>query len=274
MLRLSKTVIFYLYTLLLIVNTNSKDTCPKYTCNTGVLNSCASVKVNSESNFVTLTDLCTQGQICDIPIPQWKTLTNADIDTNYLCKNHSIAPQSRYPGEECVKDTDCFISSPDTGRCTKDNVCSGVKEGGGCFRTVDCWKGLYCATNDSYPKCAKQLPVDSYCRSSDWCENNLLCAEFKCKVKPYSVDYWQYTSRDDPFVNHYCKLGYYDSGYRCSYLEQIPLKKGEFVKCKLGEQCEYTNMTGGKVQRDCECGYNADGQGYCPEGHNIGKYYY
>jgi hypothetical protein len=57
--------------------------------------------------------------------------------------------------------------------------------------------------------------------------------------------------------------------YQCSTLNQIPLSEDEFVKCKLGEVCTYTDVvTGDTLTKDCECGYNSDGQGYCPKGHN------
>jgi hypothetical protein len=61
-----------------------------------------------------------------------------------------------------------------------------------------------------------------------------------------------------------------DNQNRCTHLIQNDTpSEGEFVKCNLGDTCSYSFITDthSTIKKDCECGYNSTGQGYCPESH-------
>jgi hypothetical protein len=270
MFGISKTTITLLIALL-IVNITSKTTCPKYTCAKGIEESCAFVKSNKTANSVTLTDTCKPGQHCAVPPPQWHTLATTDNNIFYVCEDTTIPAISRYPGEECQHDADCFKSWKGTGKCI-NNVCDGKKEGEKCDNTADCWKGLYC--NKQEWQCVKQVPFGGDCGTSEQCENKVLChpRQDKCILMPYSVEPGNTTSKVDPWASHYCKLVYQDPSGWCSTIEQKVSKGEDVVKCNLGSKCSYTDTIGHfSFTRDCECGYNADGQGYCPKAHNLSK---
>jgi hypothetical protein len=57
----------------------------------------------------------------------------------------------------------------------------------------------------------------------------------------------------------------------CTSVTQSVPAGEEYIKCNFGDKCSYT-IGGDEYIRDCECGANANGQGYCPQGQNLSKY--
>jgi hypothetical protein len=145
-------------------------------------------EADSKHNSVLLTNICEQNQFCDIPIPQWNTLANANNGDIYVCSNNdTITPNPfRYPGEHCEKHDNCVVSDQrKTGRCTAEKMCDGQKEYQECSNHMSCWKGLYCDLNKH--QCVKQLPLGSPCSSSTQCQNKYLCHLNKC-AEPFSLE--------------------------------------------------------------------------------------
>jgi hypothetical protein len=270
-MEFSKTL-FTLIIALCMINIISKEMCPKYTCDKGPNNSCAFVNGDFKFNSVKLTDICKQDKFCDISNHPWEELANTDRLTEYKCKDKTIRDTYtfRYPGEACEYDNDCVNAGGFfTGRCRGDKVCTGADEGFRCASHAECWKGLFC---DKTYFCAKQLPFNSPCTSSSECENKYLCHLGVCNLKPYSLELGTQVDSQDQWTFAKCKYGFLDNKHRCSSLEQTSSSEGEFVKCKIGEKCSYIVTTGDdEVTKTCQCGYNSDGQGYCPKGHNSSK---
>jgi hypothetical protein len=106
----------------------------------------------------------------------------------------------------------------------------------------------------------------SECSKSLECENKYLCHIGQCQLTPYSLDLGEEIGEEDFWV-HKCKFGFVDNG-KCSLLVQEEGENG-FIKCNDGERCLYSDERGQSVSYDtCSCGYNSEGQRYCPQGHN------
>jgi hypothetical protein len=105
----SKPIILLIFSLLFIQSISQKSVCPKYSCNTqGQSNECAYVKSGSTSNSVTLSPNCKKGELCDIPLPPWETLSKQLKDTSYTCNKIKNPRTVRYPGEDCENDDYCI----------------------------------------------------------------------------------------------------------------------------------------------------------------------
>ena len=179
----------------------------------------------------------------------------------------------RLPGEECDATNKCieqgaFKSSCDNGRCTGQEL---EEE---CFSTTECVAGLYCDITTN--RCKPQVGLEGNCTDIFECANHLGCYEGKCvelgklneggdlsfeKIGEFS---------NNPKKSLFCHLGQvsFEDGNTCAvhkYADKTDESRNSdgFVKCNLGEKCHYTDGQT-KYIKDCECGYNSDGQGYCP----------
>jgi hypothetical protein len=256
--------------ILLSLNINTQFLCPNYTCDRRQENSCVYVQTgahSTNSNSITLTDICNSDEFCNVPQPQSDILSKEQLDSSYTCVKRTKITPPRYPGENCNEDADCLASSSTTGRCI-NNKCSGVAEQETCYSSMECLKGLYCDMGQH--KCFKQKPVNVRCYSSSECENKYLCHESRCGLKPFSLDIGsEIKDNSDMFNFAKCQLGFMDMFNRCSMLSQDEPNEGEFIKCIMGEKCFYKIVgTDYGYGKDCGCGYNSTGQGYCTKGHN------
>jgi hypothetical protein len=245
--------------------------CPKYTCEKKDNHTCANVKTgfSDGSNRVTLSDVCSNGEVCHILYTPWQTFTYQEKDTLYTCEK-DVRLTLRYPGEICASSIDCFKSTFDTktGSCIS-NKCSGLDLDEPCKEHTECLVGLYC--DKSLGRCAKQKEYEQKCNDSYECVNSLLCNFGICSVPPFSLRLG--TPVDNDFAEYKCALGFVYKG-KCSSLNQtdaVDPDLDDLRKCDLGEMCNY-NMNGEGIKRkECECGYNKDGYGFCPRGHDTSK---
>jgi hypothetical protein len=181
----------------------------------------------------------------------------------------------RYPGEECTQDGDCFKQGDDSlGKCQADKTCSGRNETDKCLGNFACKKGLYC---DKDGTCKKQKGKDESCANSYECINTLLCHGSKCNTAPFSLDVNTTLDAGDALNADKCKYGLSSrknatdpASETCTTYTQSDAGDAKgFVTCSLGSLCNYTDVTAATtVSKPCPCGYNADGQGYCPLGYN------
>jgi hypothetical protein len=269
MLRFFLSVISFIYTVSL------QKQCPKISCTQGSSNTCASINTHLPDlgyNIVNLMDVCLASEFCDIyPIPPWKAFTDLDRNKTYTCSPKNITISSRFPGEDCDDDGDCVQFGNTTGKCT-GNKCIGQKQNDTCSATAECLTGLYC--NKSDQKCEPQRQMNASCNNSFDCVNSLLCFNKICSIKPFSLPIGQEVpDTSDPFSDFYCSLSRMrntGNSTFCTLLNQTTTGD-DLVKCNYGDSCSYLFDNSDKASLDCECGYNANGQGYCPIGHTQSK---
>jgi hypothetical protein len=247
--------------------------CPKYTCEKGTDTSCANLKTGLTTdgfNKVQLTAICKSGEEhCDVPFPAWKSLADVDKDTAYTCKVNTKPDIKirRFPGEKCEKSDDCIKTEDGTGTCDeKAKTCTGIAEGKECKSTAGCVVGFYCDAESH--KCAAQKAKDGKCKLSEECVNELLCSAGTCSLAPFSLDVGKELEADDQIFNDFkCKFNYTHKGKCASLNQDAAGDKDGFVECNYGDVCKY-KAGDDEVTGACDCGYNADGKGYCERGHN------
>jgi hypothetical protein len=255
--------------------------CPKYACSKGSSpNACASVEPDTEQNKVYLNDICKKEDVCVVPPKPWEAFADATTKLEYVCdKQLTPTTQLRYPGEACSADIDCFQSKHDqiTGHC-KDGKCAGLDKDAKCEEHGQCPVGYYCGKNlpdDKDKACKEQKKDNAQCSSSLECINTLLCHAGTCSVKPYSLPLGTRVDGSYFPTDMYCQLGYAYKGV-CSSLNQTDTtsKDMDYLKqCNYGDVCTYTNNGIETVTLPCECGYNENGYGYCPRGHDTSIFY-
>jgi hypothetical protein len=253
--------------------------CPRFEYGLGPNKSCTSVKSGEHTtgyNNITLTEICKENEFCFVFPPYSYQLSHALDDTWYPCivkQNNTNNP--RYPGEHCTSDLDCFTDPNKnvTGICLDlpNGTCSGSKEGQGCAYHFDCMVGLYCGVNQT---CLTQKGFNESCTNSYECNNDLLCNNGICNVRPFSRPIGEELPKDADLVKYFCTYGNNfattKSGrYLCASLNQT--FTDEYKQCGFNEKCNYTMSGYQNVTRSCECGYNSAGQGYCPQGQDISK---
>jgi hypothetical protein len=229
----SKSIIILIVTLLSILISSQAKLCPKYSCDTlDKPNQCTHVELNSPYNKVTLSDNCAKDEFCNVPKPQWGTLTHIPQDTTFTCKakpNDKL--NIKYPGEDCTKEDTCIHN--DFGSVCQNGKCTGIDVGFPCSNTNQCLKGLFC---DGSQKCVKQKPFNSFCQNSTQCENKYLCHENMCSLKPYSAEIGTKVEiTGDLFGLAKCKFGWTDNLNKCTLLNQVT-GEGEVIRCNLGEE--------------------------------------
>jgi hypothetical protein len=189
------------------------------------------------------------------------------VDHTFSCGTDTTKPvvQLSYPGEACNADTDCFKSTSFDPKCT-DKKCIGKKAGEECKDSTDCLIGNYCKTSNEASVCAAQVEVGKECKTSYDCVNNAVCNKNVC-IAMYSLKIGEkFENTETIFDRHFCELS--------ENFEKTCVKKvyadstDKFKTCKLGDKCKYNYVWDKNTQDagslDCECGYNAEGQGYCP----------
>jgi hypothetical protein len=259
-------LIFLLFCINLTIQDEDSHRCAKYTCST-TSKSCANVQTRFDDaiNQVTLAPTCNPSEKCDIPVKPWQTLSYAEEDKAFSCV-YSPIEVKRYPGEDCFIDTDCVRGTE--GSCV-NMKCIGATVGQDCKKDDECVVGTYCDQDSK--QCAKQKQFGAECNNSYECINSLLCQKKTCSVAPFSLQIDAEVEGD--FEKHKCALGFIHNG-KCASFKQIDLdpSTGNTRKCELGEKCAYTiNGSDDTITLDCECGYNKDGFGYCPRGHESSK---
>jgi hypothetical protein len=224
---------------------------------------CARADPRSPSNYVYLSCQCRNGEICKIPEVPWQTLTYAKESKVFNCLKETPF-NKRLPGEDCNSDSDC-AGRKKVGSCI-NKKCIGAALGEACQKHNECLVGLFC---DKSGKCLEQKGYEAECNNSYECINSLLCQGGTCSVMPYSLQ--DGAKVDGDFLEEKCALGFVHNGV-CTALKQTDSgdPDNDFLRrCELGEKCTYSaGEEGSIITKDCECGYNQEGLGYCPRGHD------
>lgn len=229
-------------------------------------------------NFTINEKVCNKGDICKavngeaMDIMEKRSVIGSCIPFEYTVK-----PLKRYPGEECETDDDCIN---DYSNCV-NKVCSNSPEYPACNSTRDCPVGKACMNDTGSPTCKDQKDEGESCENGWDCKNYLGCYRNRC-IKFGSLKTGMLNDEEianftgnqmrqllcasehlDEAEKKFCVDTEYDMGWIKDEGKIID-DKG-FVKCDYGEICKYhyVNKKGG-VKMPCGCGYNEEGQGYCP----------
>jgi len=193
------------------------------------------------------------------------------------CKNLTVQEiELRYPGEDCSNDNDCFNDASHLGKCT-DGKCVGMKENDICNRTVVCEVGNYCDLAQS--KCVKQKKEGDACVYGWDCQNNFGCYKGKCaafgsvkigEINDAASSNWTFPEDSTGRVV-LCETGQLDAtdtvcaSFNYTGTTASKVNKDGFVECNRDDDCVYTDgHLFSNITAKCQCGYNADGKGYCP----------
>lgn len=261
--------------------------CPKFSCKAEAGNDCGSAtgKLSDQRNVV--LNPCKEKNICSYNTDDF---FKTDAATTEHCEVNP-PPALSLPGETCKTNDDCksvVVFDPATGQ--KDlkecdvpaTKCKGAAIGDRCKDNDSCVAGAYCKLGKTAKEnvCTSQIDNDTTeCQSTFDCKNNTICLDKKCKPL-YSLTLGASVDLIDkqtlPFA---CESGYYSpTSKRCGkkYYAKEEAARAEkgLVKCNSGSKCNYTVVykeatattlvEQENVTDDCLCGYNAEGQGYCP----------
>ena len=251
--------------------------CAVYSCknniNEGV---CALSNYKNEFEIsVILADVCEENIKCKLngepnDVFYNKTNIQGNCSSNVLNK--------RYPGEKCELDSECVypLNNPSSQfhKC-EEGTCNGMEENNLCEDNSWCKVGLYCDTHEG--KCKKQIKKGKKCLESKDCKNNLICQNGKCD-ELFSVEDGKNVPEKESyeFQKKFCENGevFENKCVSLNDLDGAKLKDNEYRKCDYNTYCEYKINGLGKGRKKyvkCGCGYNKEGQGYCPHFHDYSK---
>jgi hypothetical protein len=183
---------------------------------------------------------------------------------NKSCTERTPVPKTkRFPGEDCVDNSDCFIKQ----NCTNKKVCEGIPADGLCTVDQDCNKGLYCNTTN----CVAQLIKGAKCTKSTNCINsnacwNLICTEYYSLAAGSLVD----TSLTDiANPETLCKYGEISTDKKCNEVKygegMVKDSSANLVACNVTDTtpCVYINTDNSTFKSACECAFNEAGSSWC-----------
>jgi hypothetical protein len=264
--------------------------CAKFSCDkkgSSCLHSVNPFNDDGSNITVALTKgVCNSTQSCSTGPLGISTIYDKDEVNGTCVPNTIIIPKVlRYPGEACNKDTDiCFNDAVGGNSTCVDNICQGKVEGENCTLTENCVVGLYCNTQTTNSTCAKQLSEGVNCTDTFDCQNNLFCYMGKCKplgslkngeevskntVGTFNVNLNKELACESTTLN----VGNQTICVQFNYENTTASKQDSngYVPCNWNEDCQYTDGID-KFSKKCGCGYNAEGQGYCPISHAQRKF--
>ena len=259
-----------------------KQKCPKYSCNSSLPVCLLGINPFSETDDIKITlnsEICAINENCILSSVSNDFLQIMSTEKILgTCSIYSYWTGLRYPGEECNIDSDCNI----TFKC-RNGKCLGLNEGENCTETSQCVVGLYC--NKDSKKCNKQKPEGETCKEAWDCQNFLGCYRGRCIklgiLKPGVINNeitspfpgndrrdLLCTTGEMDWDNGYCVETKYNDEWLKKYNKKID--ENGFITCEYNEDCIYDNGKN-SITKKCGCGYNSDGQGYCPLPNNQRK---
>lgn len=249
----------------------SANQCPKYKCSGSSQTTCAASDTADNSIVYINEKTCVIGtQYCAFSTAS--LYTGGSVTGSCTGNTEAVATVAAkaYPGEACTVDGDCLYGQTlNVGKCV-NKVCEGYGEGVVSGSTVQCNAGLY--RDPTTGKCVKQLAKGTACTLSEQCQNAYVCYNNSC-IEYFSLTGTNYsTSKANDL---WASAGYVcenqeanNAGTSCAktdYTSDLVAKANTdgYVTCNLGTTCTYNNGFDNTNQA-CVCGFNEDGQGYCP----------
>ena len=257
------------------------DKCPKYNCTTRLSKKtpCVNIEIDKDTKEKKATlSRCYRKDRC-----LYDTLKLIDSEvTNYSSsceRKETNSNSSVYPGEICENDKECLpidINGVTIQKCVKGK-CKGV-ESENCHNTTQCNSGFYCSTNR---KCEKLKEKGEDCQFTDQCSNNLacngVCQDYNIvKVGEQLVNYKYNFKLDlEKEAKYNCEFGIASNLGICAKRSYLSVPVNGVVKCNPGDKCLYKLDIGNGEsvidEQDCLCGFNEEGQGYCPYSTDLGN---
>jgi hypothetical protein len=281
-----KLVIIMFICISLTLADDPKPTCPKYSCGNNITEPCAHSTYNATALYqnVVLQKSCKGKEICFIKDAdnlylgnQYELFEKSKVEETLKCGNFSVDEQynlfKQLPGEKCDKDADCYATKCESGKC------AGKKKGEDCVSTSDCLVGNYCKKNGDKSTCAPQEAIGQPCTSLLDCVNTGVCQAGKC-ITAFSLPAGQkivLPEGDTPETKLlYCEFFEQDNNGLCYKTAYANNSTTKFVSCQLGDKLKY-HLDGNddlkkiEIEKECGCGYNAEGKGYFPLAHTAGN---
>ena len=215
--------------------------CENYTCSGLVGEECSKMDV---INGVTTFHLspCNDSKICSIHFA-----SKPD-----LCSINSTQA-SRYPGEICKDNVDCF-----SGKC-EGKLCVGVEFNGSCSEDLDCGPGLYC--NDT-GVCDLTKNATENCTRIEECTPSAICNLGKC------VQIGSLLLNDSATAPAACASFYVENG-KCSSGPKLVrgLNDSKTGPIKCPGMCKYMKSNDiDSYEMPCQCGMTELGLSFCNPG--------
>ena len=227
--------------------------------------------INTFNVSVKLYDICSEKIFCKIGGEPNEVFYNG---TDVKSKCYSTQLNLRYPGEKCSIDSECVypLNNPSSQfhKC-EDERCTGMDEDGICEDNTWCLAGYYC---DKFSgKCKEQKSKGKKCSETKECQNDLICLNSKCEDKLFSLSngYKVPEYEDIEIQKRFCKSGEVMHNTCVSFNDiNKTLDDNNYNKCSYGTFCKYKviGINYKLINVNCPCGYNAEGQGYCPHFHD------
>lgn len=228
-----------------------KYTCPKYQCGTETLPEDNCMRRDQPNDTYNL-QLCTGNKVC---------VAGMFANKGY-CYDPNPAESGGLPGDPCTVNDDC------QGAYTtcENQICKGGVTGASCDDQDDCDVGYACQNVPTNAVCQKMIAVGGAC--GDYMTNNLcvngavcnngICVEYFSQPNGAIVD-----TASAPSV---CMSGYWEVAQErtdksiCRPAPRSPNLPMP-IKCDIGTNCYSSD---GLYSLPCACGFNSNGQGYCP----------
>lgn len=254
--------------------------CPAYSCQKNGDYCASSMNPNNWDSTgiqIQLGNVCNSTQSCNLP--QESDIYNKETVQN-KCVNNG-ANKQKFPGESCGNNDDCINQN-----CT-NSVCQHVENNGKCSQdltdlTEQCGVGAYCNKNNT---CVDLVERDGKCSHTFDCQNNFVCYNGTCSMEYGKVKDGEFINKtllDDNFGNYYkylCESFMFDDTTSKCFTtkynnETMNVNADGFVQCNrtaAKNECQYQSSLNKSFSMGCQCGFNADGNAYCPIDYDHGK---
>lgn len=186
-----------------------------------------------------------------------------------------ILPQSRFPGDICTSNNDCFGNSA----CNNSICVSAIQNGQPCEGqgSGSCPPGKFCSPTNT---CVNTIPAGSYCSLNDprfvcgfmqMCYKNMSDSTTTCRLMNSLPSKTRIISES---YKSLCVSNYAVKVYEYSYDTEIYCMPGPVSKSSLstgvlpGTECPYIEYNSfvwnGSLEKDkAKCGYSSSGLAFC-----------
>ena len=226
-------------------------TCETFQCSPTALASNQCVFPSGTDNHL---QICPVGKFCP-----WALSTK--YNTTCVAGSTDIGYGGN-PGDLCQSTADCGgLSTCDLGK----GVCVGRTTGQACNDQGDCDVGYTCRNADMAATCQPMIAKGQKCGDympMSLCQNNLACNNGIC-TSLFSQPNGAVVTEESAAL--LCSTGFYTAGSKpnTAVCAAAPVSPSVAlpIACSAGSLCYSKDK---KFSTRCECGFNSNGQGYCP----------
>lgn len=247
--------------------------CPKFNCTTRFSKKtpCVNIEIDEETKKkkATLSRCYRKDRCLYDPL---KLIDSETTDYKSSCERKETKQNSSvYPGEICENDNQCVpieVNGVKVQKCVSGK-CKGIESEQFCKSSFECNSGFYCGEDN---KCNKLKEKGVICHRTSECNNSLacngVCQEYNIVKVGQQLENYMYLSKLEleEEAKYNCEFGIASKIGICIKRSYFPKSNDEVVKCNPGDKCLYKTQGNGDYydELDCLCGFNEDGQGYCP----------